>query len=177
MAGNTRDELIARNRARAQQLRSSGPTRRPRAPVPRWRRTVSHVYAVFVVCLVLAVAGLIGGADYALGAARTVAPGVLFFAAVTATFAIAWRYSHKVAVILYVAWLAAGAVVGVMSGDQETTEALWGIGVLGLILLLFVVVLRRKQRRDASPRRKAALMKKLAHSAAAKKSSPSRASR
>lgn len=151
MAGNTRDELIARNRARSQQLRSSGPTPRPRTPVPRWRRTVSHVYAVFVVCLVLVVAGLIGGRDYALDVVRSAAPPVLLFAAVTASLAIAWRYSHKAALAIYVAWLGAGAVVGVTSGDQETIEALRGIGLLGFILLLVTVVMRRKRRRHASP--------------------------
>lgn len=150
MAGNTRDELIARNRARSQQLRSSGPTRRPRTPVPRWRRTVSHLYTVFVVCLVLVVAGLIGSADYALAVVRSVAPGVLLFVAVTATLTIAWRYSHKAAVILYVAWLVASAVLGVTTGDEKTIDALWVIGLLGFILLL-VVVMSRKRRRNASP--------------------------
>jgi hypothetical protein len=98
-----RDELIARNRVRSQWLRSSGPTLRPRTRVPRWRRTVGHVYTVFVVCLVLVVAGLIGGTDYALTVARTVAPGVLFIAAVMTTLTIAWGYSPKAALILYVA--------------------------------------------------------------------------
>jgi predicted branched-subunit amino acid permease len=97
------------------------------------------------------VAGLIGGANYALAVARAAALPVLLIVTVTATLTIAWRYSHKAALILYVAWLGANAVVGVMSGDQETTEALWGIGLLGLILLLVTVVMRRKQRRAASP--------------------------
>ena len=145
MAASKRDELIARNRARSQQLRSSGPTPRPPAPVPRWRRTVSLLYTVLVVCLVLVVAGLIGGTDYALAVVRAAAPGVLFFAAVTATLAIAWRYSHKAALILYVALLVAGAVVGVKAGDEQTIEALWGLGLLGLVLLLVKVVRTRKR--------------------------------
>lgn len=65
--------------------------------------------------------------------------------------AIAWRYSHKAALAIYVAWLGAGAVVGVTSDDQETIEALRGIGLLGFILLLVTVVMRRKRRRHASP--------------------------
>jgi hypothetical protein len=77
------------------------------------------------------VAGLIGGTDYALTVARTVAPGVLFIAAVTTTLTIAWRYSPKAALILYVAWLVANAVVGVTTGDERTIEAIWGLGLLG----------------------------------------------
>ena len=97
------------------------------------------------------VAGLIGGADYALAGVRAVAPGVLLIVAVTATLTIAWRYSHKAALILYVAWLAANAVVGVTTGDQETIGALWGLGLMGLVLLPVTLVMRRKQRRHGSP--------------------------
>lgn len=151
VAGNPRDELIARNRARSQRLRSSGPTRRPRTPVPRWRRTVSHVYAVFVVCLGLVVVGLIGGADETLDVVRSAAPGLLLFAAVTASLAIALRYSYKAGLVIYVAWVGANAVVGVTTGDQETIGALWGLGLLGFILLLVKVVESLKRRRHASP--------------------------
>src|SRR5262245_32637869 len=150
MAASRRDELIARNRARSQQLRSGG-LPRPPTPVSRWRRSVSHVYAVFVVCLLLVVAGFIGGTDYALDVVRSVAPGVLLFAAGTATLTIAWRHSHKAALILYGAWLVANAVVGVTTGDEEAIGVLWGLGLLGFIGLLVSVVTRRNQRRHPSP--------------------------
>jgi len=109
------------------------------------------VYAVFVVCLLLVVAGFIGGTDYALDVVRSVAPGVLLFAAVTATLTIAWRHSHKAALILYGAWLVANAVVGVTTGDEEAIGVLWGLGLLGFIGLLVSAVTRRNQRRHPSP--------------------------
>jgi hypothetical protein len=108
------------------------------------------VYAVFVVCLVLVVAGLAGGTDYALDIVRDIAPGILLFAAYTAILAITWRHSQKAAVILYLPWLVAGAVIGVKEGDRETIEALWGLGLVGFVLLL-VVVVSRKRRRHGSP--------------------------
>ena len=97
------------------------------------------------------VAGFIGGADYALEVVRSVAPAVLLVAAFTASLAIAWRYSRIVAVILYGAWLVAGAVIGVRAGDAETIEAVWGLGLLGFTSLVVYVVTRRKRRRDREP--------------------------
>ena len=148
MAASKRDELIARNRARSQRLRSSGPTLRPPAPTPRWRRTFSHVYAVFVVCLVLAVADLIGGRDYVVEVLAKAAPYMLGLAAFSAVFYIGGHYWPKLRLILYGGWLVAGAVLGVTTHDEQTIGALWGLGFLGLILLLLHVVTWRKRRRQ-----------------------------
>lgn len=108
MAASNRDELIARNRARSQRLRSSGPTLRPPAPTPRGRRTFRHVYAVFVVCLVLAVADLIGGRDYVVEVLAKAAPYMLGLAAFSAVFYIGGHYWPKLRLILYGGWLVAG---------------------------------------------------------------------
>ena len=146
MAVSSRDELIARNRARSQQLRGGGGLPRPPAPDPPGRRVVSFVeavplYAILFICLVVALAGLISGDDYfRLGdvPARVWAV-VLGMAAFLAVFFIGGHYWPKIQLILGGGWLVAGAVVGVASGDEEVIAALWGLAVLGIFLAFLYV--------------------------------------
>jgi hypothetical protein len=122
------------------------------APVAPWRRTLSHIYNAFVVCLVLGAAGLIGGSAYLMDVMARVWPVAVGLAAFCAVFFIGGHYWPKLRLTLYGAWLIAGAVLGVASGDEEVIGALWGLALLGIFLVLPVyVVTRRKRHRAPSP--------------------------
>jgi len=122
--------------------------------VPPWRRVVRYIYTGFVICLVLVVAGLIGGRDYvAAVAARGLLPAVLFAVASAVAWRIAGRWSNG-RLIVYAAWLAVGAVAGVQSGDRAAIEAVWGLTLLGIFVLLPLYLVRR--RRPASTDRQGA---------------------
>jgi hypothetical protein len=116
------------------------------------RRTASHVYNVFVVCLLLGGAGLIGGGDYLMDVVVRLWPFALGFAAFCAVFFIGGHYWPKLRLILYGAVVVAGAVLGVASGDEAVVEGLLGLAFLGVFIGLPVhVVDRRKRRRPPSP--------------------------
>ena len=104
------------------------PTLRPPAPTPKWRRTFSHVYAVFVVCLVLAVADLIGGRDYVVEVLAKAAPYMLGLAAFSAVFYIGGHYWPKLRLILYGGWLVAGAVLGLLPTTNRRLGPFGGWG-------------------------------------------------
>jgi hypothetical protein len=154
----SRDELIARNRARSQQLRSGGGLPRAQARVPRSRRAVSlvetvPVYTILFICLVLAVVGLIGGDDYFhLGdvPARAWAV-VLGLAAFFAVFFIGGHYWPNLRLILYGAWLLFGVAIGVATGDEEVIGGLWAFALVGIFIVLPMYVVKRRKRRQ--PRR------------------------
>jgi len=119
---------------------------RPSAPVPPWRRAVSHVYTVFVICLVLAVAGVIGGVDSLIDVMARAWPFALGLAAFCAVFFIGGHYWPKLRLILYGAWLVAGAVLGVASGDENVIDALWGLALLGIFFAILYVLNREISR-------------------------------
>ena len=103
---------------------------------------------MFVGCLILVVAGLIGGVDYAVAVLRGAALPVAFFAAFGAALAIAWRYSRAAGMVLYGVWLAAGAVLGVRSEDEQVIEALWGLALVSIIVVLTAYLLQLRKQGD-----------------------------
>jgi hypothetical protein len=158
MATISRDELIARNRARAKRLRSPGGLYHPPAPVPTWRRVIRFVFAVvgwvytaFVIGVLLVVTKMIYGDGAVTETIAAVFPGVTLLALFTLLLTFCWHYFRTLAMILYLAFCTVGGVIGVAEGDPNVTQPLWCLA----ILFGFLMILRlfRKPAAPLDPRR------------------------
>ena len=126
------------------------------------RGAVSLAWRGFVLCLALVVAGLAGGAHYLhyllylgdvpanlhyLGDVPAVVWLVVLVLAAYASIPVIGHFWPNLGGILYGAWLVAGAIIGIRSGDAKVIEASWGLALMGIFILLPLYVWNHEIRR------------------------------